>query len=51
MKVYIVIKPITQEKDFPDIIGVYKDRKTAEKVAYSTDNGTCWNNIIEKSVK
>lgn len=41
MKVYIVIKPITAKNDIPEIIGVYKDKRTAEQVAGSVKDAIC----------
>ena len=46
MKVYIVIE---LKKEYPAILGVFKNRKDAETVAYK--NPKIWTNIIEKEVK
>ena len=50
MKVYIVIE-LQFKKDctHPVIMGVFKNKKDAEKLAYQ--NPKIWANIIEKEVK
>ena len=47
MKVYIVIE---LKKDIPNIIGVFKNKSKAEKMAYSKDRKN-WTNIIEKELE
>lgn len=47
MNVYIVIE---LAKDIPTIIGVFKNKNKAEKVAYSKDRKN-WTNIIEKELE
>ena len=47
MKVYIVIE---LENEIPKIIGVFKNKKKAENVAYDKDRKN-WTNIIEKELE
>ncbi len=45
MKCYIVI----EVGDPPKIIGVYRTREAAERVAYATSDA--WRNVIEKQIE
>ena len=47
MKVYVVVE---LTKDTPKILGIFKSKKSAEKVAYSKDIKN-WTNIIEKELE
>lgn len=46
MKVYIVIEI---GKEYPAIVGVFKEKADAEKAAYS--NSAVWCNVVEKEVQ
>ena len=47
MKVYIVIE---LKKEVPEIVGIFKNKSKAEKIAYSKDRKN-WINIIEKELE
>lgn len=47
MKVYIVIE--LNKDNVPKMLGVFKNRKDAEKEAYK--DGNTWRNILESVVK
>ena len=47
MRCWIVIE--LAKGDVPKIIGVYRTREAAEKVAYATADA--WRNVIEKQIE
>lgn len=48
MKVYIAIQPITKNYDTPKILGVFKKRTDAEKVAYTSE--VEFGTVVEREV-